>query len=80
MRPGSMSFSDHPPPSYEEAISASILNVVDPPQPANDHAYVNVCDNQSVSESENENKKHPVLSYIGCLLYIAVIVIATLAF
>ena len=78
MRPGSMSFSDHPPPSYEEAIATSVLNVVDPPQPANDHAYVNVCDNQSVSESEKPII--PVLSYIGCLLYIAVIVIATLAF
>lgn len=76
----SQSFSNHPPPSYEEAIAASILNVVDSPQPDNDHAYVNVCDNQSVSESENEKPIIPVLSYIGCLLYIAVIVIATLAF
>ena len=75
-----MSFFDHPPPSYEEAIAVNILNVVDPPQPDNDHAYINVCDNQSDSESENKKHTIPVLSYIGCLLYIAVIVIATLAF
>jgi hypothetical protein len=100
----SRSFSDLPPPSYEEAIAANILIGVNPPQPATDHAYVNVCDNrisgdvsntesntvsdtvsntndnQSVAESENEKPIIPVLTYIGCLLYIAVLVTATMAF
>ena len=93
----SRSFSDLPPPSYEEAIAASILIGVNPPQPATDHAYVNVCDNrisgdvldtvsdtndnQSVSESANKKPITPVLiTYIGCLLWIAVIVTAIMAF
>jgi hypothetical protein len=49
----SRSFSDLPPPSYEEAIAANILIGVNPPQPATDHAYVNVCDNRISGDVSN---------------------------